>query len=318
MNAPAASTPATTPQKLYVLGHPVAHSKSPVMYNAVYKKLGFPWHYDLMDCETPAEAKAFLDKRDFLSINITTPYKPEALAAATAKAASAKLAHGANILVKKKDALIAFNTDGQGCIGYLERAGFDFAGAKVAICGTGPTALAILHAATIAGASEVLLLSRNKEHARDVLERYVEEFGELAHATVDLQAPKADHRSFLSAYEETTFRFGSYTTSTQAIHAADLVINATPLGMRAGDPAPFDVSLFRSGQAAFDVVYAHGETAFAAGAKAAGCTFCDGCGMLVAQAVATVQAVCDVSEIELALPFDELFDIMAQAADFDV
>ena len=88
--------------------------------------------------------------------------------------------------------------------------------------------------------------------------------------------------------------------------------------MRQGDPAPFDVSLFRSGQAAFDVVYAHGETAFAAGAKAAGCTFCDGCGMLVAQAVATVQAVCDVSEIELALPFDELFDIMAQAAEFDV
>ena len=76
------------PQKLYVLGHPVAHSKSPVMYNAVYGKLGFPWEYRLMDCETPAEAKAFLAARDFLSINITTPYKPEALAAATARAAS--------------------------------------------------------------------------------------------------------------------------------------------------------------------------------------------------------------------------------------
>ena len=79
------------PQKLYVLGHPVAHSKSPVMYNAVYAKLGFPWEYDLMDCETPAEAKAFLAARDFLSVNITTPYKPEALAAATARAASATL-----------------------------------------------------------------------------------------------------------------------------------------------------------------------------------------------------------------------------------
>ena len=88
------------PQKLYVLGHPVAHSKSPVMYNAVYGKLGFPWEYRLMDCKTPAEAKAFLAARDFLSINITTPYKPEALAAATARAASAKLAHGANILVR--------------------------------------------------------------------------------------------------------------------------------------------------------------------------------------------------------------------------
>ena len=226
------------PQKLYVLGHPVAHSKSPVMYNAVYGKLGFPWEYRLMDCKTPAEAKAFLAARDFLSINITTPYKPEALAAATARAASAKLAHGANILVKKGDALIAFNTDGRGCVGYLERTGFSFDGAKVAVCGTGPTALAILHAAAIAGASEVLLLSRDKERAREVLDRYVDEFGTLAHATVDLQAAVDGHRSFLTAYDETTFKFGSYTTSTQAIAAADLVINATPLGMREGDPAP--------------------------------------------------------------------------------
>ncbi len=106
------------------------------MYNAVYGQLGFPWEYRLMDCETPAEAKAFLAARDFLSVNITTPYKPEALAAATARAASAKLAHGANILVKKGDALIAFNTDGRGCVGYLERTGFSFDGTKVAVCGT--------------------------------------------------------------------------------------------------------------------------------------------------------------------------------------
>ena len=37
-------------EKLYVLGHPVSHSKSPVMYNAVYEKAGLPWHYGLMDC----------------------------------------------------------------------------------------------------------------------------------------------------------------------------------------------------------------------------------------------------------------------------
>ena len=80
----------------------------------------------------------------------------------------------------------------------------------------------------------------------------------------------------------------------------------------------FDVSLFREGQRAFDVVYAHGETAFAVGAKAAGCTFADGGGMLVAQAVATVQAVCDVSGIDCELSFDELFEIMANAAGFNI
>ena len=63
-------------EKLYVLGHPVSHSKSPVMYNAVYEKAGLPWHYGLMDVPTVPEAETFLAARDFLSINITTPYKP--------------------------------------------------------------------------------------------------------------------------------------------------------------------------------------------------------------------------------------------------
>ena len=56
------------------------------------------------------------------------------------------------------------------------------------------------------------------------------------------------------------------------------MVNATPLGMQAGDPAPFDTALFQPGQRAFDVVYGHGETAFVAGARAAGCTVSDGAG----------------------------------------
>ena len=52
--------------------------------------------------------------------------------------------------------------------------------------------------------------------------------------------------------------------------------------------------------------------------RAAGCTFADGGGMLVAQAVATVQAVCDVSGIDCELSFDELFETMANAAGFNV
>ena len=34
-------------ERLYILGHPVAHSKSPVMYNALYERLGLPWTYAL-------------------------------------------------------------------------------------------------------------------------------------------------------------------------------------------------------------------------------------------------------------------------------
>ncbi|MCI8425410.1 MAG: shikimate dehydrogenase, partial [Adlercreutzia sp.] len=103
------------------------------MYNAVYEKAGLDWFYGFADIPEAAEAEAFLAAREFLSLNITTPYKPQAFAAADVKAASAQLAHGANVLVNKGGALIAYNTDGQGCVAYLERAGVKFAGKSVVV-----------------------------------------------------------------------------------------------------------------------------------------------------------------------------------------
>ena len=311
-----ASQPQQQPQRLYLLGHPVAHSKSPAMYNAVYERLGLSWEYALADCATQEEAQLLLDARDFLSVNITTPYKPLAYQAATAKAASAKLALGANLLVRKGDALIGYNTDGQGCIAYLERTGFSFAGKRVAVCGTGPTALSILHASALAGADVALLVGRDKERTRRTLEGYVERFGLMATATIDLPPARPHHRSFRTAYERTVFKFGSYSTSEKALASADLVVNATPLGMGEGDPAPFDVSLLRPRQTVFDAVYGHGATALLAAAREAGCTVFDGAGMLVAQAVATVLTVCDLAGVDVPLDEDELFDLMAQAAGF--
>ncbi|OUO89001.1 shikimate dehydrogenase [Gordonibacter sp. An230] len=305
-------------ERLFLLGHPVAHSKSPAMYNAAYERLGLPWRYGLADLGTEEEARSFLAAEDFLSANVTTPYKPLAFEAATHTAATAKLSRGANLLVRKKGALIGYNTDGQGCVAYLERVGFGFAGKRVAVCGTGPTALSILHASAVAGADVCLLVGRDKERTRGVLEGYVERFGLLANATIDLPAALPHHRSFRAAYERPAFKFGSYATSSKALGSADLVVNATPLGMHEGDLAPFDTGLLHPGQTVLDAVYGHGETALMRGAREAGCTAFDGAGMLVGQAVATVGIVCDLAEAELSVTQDELFSLMAGAAGFDV
>ena len=303
-------------EHLYLLGHPIAHSKSPAMYNSAYERLGLPWHYDLADHAAVDEARAFLEAAGFLSVNVTTPYKPLAFEVAAATAASAKLAQGANLLVRKNGSLIGYNTDGQGCVAYLEREGLVFAGKRVAVCGTGPTALSILHACSVAGADVCLLVGRDKERTRGVLEAFVERFGLLANATIDLPAAHPHHRSFRTAYERTVFKFGSYATSEKALASADLVVNATPLGMHAGDAAPFDTSVLRPGQTVFDAVYGHGETALVRGAREAGCTVLDGSGMLVGQAVATVNIVCDLAEVDQPLSDDELFELMARAAGF--
>lgn len=311
-------TEAMEPANLYLLGHPVAHSKSPVMYNAVYERLGLPWTYGLADCATDEDARAFLAARDFLSINITTPYKPHALEAATAKDATANLAQGANVLVRQGEALIAYNTDGQGCVSFLERAGFVFAGKRVAVCGTGPTALSILHAAAVAGAESVVLVGRDRDRTRRVLAGYVDRFGLLATALLDQAPTRPHHRSLRVAYERTHFEFGSYAADAGALTSADLVVNATPLGMGANDPAPFGTSLLRPGQTVFDAVYGHGLTALVRAAREAGCAVHDGGGMLVAQAVATVLILCGIEGVEVPLSEGELFDIMAGAAQFDI
>lgn len=303
-------------EKSYLVGYPIAHSKSPVMYHAAYRCLGLPWNYDLAPCETEDEARRFLTSGDFLSVNITMPYKPLALEVATHRAASAKLARGANLLVRHDDAYLAYNTDGQGCVAYLERTGFCFAGTTVVVCGTGPTARAILHACSVAGASEVVLMGRDKDHTKQVLADYVERLGVLAHATVDLPPAVEHHRSLRAAYEETSYKFGSYATSTQIVHDADLVVNATPLGMTPDDEPPFDPSLLRTEQNVFDVVYGHGETALVKAARAAGCVVHDGSGMLVAQAVASVQTVVDITRADVDLTSVDLFAIMAEAAGF--
>ncbi len=317
---PSASIAQAT-QRLYVLGHPIAHSKSPAMYNAVYAHMGLPWIYDLADLACEDDARSFLEQRNFLSINVTTPYKVLAYEYATAKAASAKLAGGANLLVAKEGALLAFNTDGEGCVENLRRAGLAFQGARVVVCGTGPTSCAILHACALAGADDLVLLSRDKARSQAVLERYVDTLDTLAFSPMSEslsldkgrdQAAKT-RRSFREVYEQVHFRFGSYERSRKAIVEAKLIINATPLGMHEGDPAPFDTNLLHAKHTVFDVVYGHGETSLLAAARRAGAQAYDGSGMLVAQAVATIGIVTDLAGIECLPSTDELFVIMKRA-----
>lgn len=303
---------------LYILGHPVAHSKSPAMYNAAYGEMGLPWRYDLKDLATSEEARSFIGARDYLSINVTTPYKPEAYEAATVKAATAQLARGVNLLVAKDEHLIGYNVDGQGCVRFLEREGVDFRERAVAVCGTGPTALAILHAAVIAGARQVLLLGRDKARTRGVLERYVEDYRHLASTAISLPAPEDDHLGFAEAYEHADYKFGTYETSTSAIREADIIVDATVLGMRAGDPAPFDVALLHADQVVMDTVYGHGDTALLQAARTAGCRAFDGAGMLVSQGALTATILCEIENVSDVPSYDELFDIMATAAGFDL
>ena len=284
-------------EKAYVLGHPVAHSKSPAMHNAAYQALGLKWEYGLADCETEADARVFLNVRNWRALNITMPWKPLALEMADEASAAARLAKGANVLVNWGNRLYADNTDGKGCVAYLRREGFDFKGAQVVVCGTGPTSLAIMHACAEAGSERVALLGRDAEKARQALDAY------------------RDHSGGEQGSAELVS--GSYRDNASAIARATLIIDATPLGMNEGDPAPFSVGLLSARQTVLDVVYGHGESALVAAARATGCQTHDGAGMLVAQAVETVKDIASITGVFAIPAHTDLFAIMAQAAGFE-
>ena len=308
-------------ERLYVLGHPVAHSKSPAMYNAVYRALGLDWDYGFADRGTEEGARAFLGEADFLSINITTPWKPLAFSKAQVATSSAVLAQGANVLVKRVDgSFIADNTDGLGCVSYLKRRGVDFDGASVAVCGTGPTARAIMHACALAGAAKVTLLGRDATRTAAAVADYKERVAELV-ANRDANVVDAIDARYATAdltqiAASCAMAGRDYGAAENDIRAADVIIDATRLGMREGDPAPFGVDLISAGQVVFDVVYAHGETALVEGALEAGAAAFDGEGMLVAQAVATVHDVAGALDLPVDVDSIDLFQTMSVAAGF--
>lgn len=303
-------------EHLYVLGHPVAHSLSPALYNAVYPLLGLDWVYGIKDCSTEREARAFIEAGGFPSINITTPYKPLALSCARSASAAARLAQGANVLVAVPGGFVADNTDGVGCVSSLEREGVAIEGASVAVCGTGPAARSIMNACVFAGCERVTLLGRDGARARQAVEAYrggleaLSARGEEANP-LGISCVRRSVEAAIRGFDVSASAYGR-PEAARAIEGAGVVVDATTLGMHAGDPAPFDTSLLHEGQAVLDVVYAHGETALLAGARAQGCRAFDGLGMLVGQAVATVQGIAYVRG-DVDLSGADLFSVMEAA-----
>lgn len=283
-----------------LIGDPVAHSLSPVMHNTLYAELGkskWPfslWHYDSVlcpDAESAAHRIDLVRTGRYRGMNITMPYKGLALAQADYADLAADVAGGANVLMRDDDLkLCAYNTDGRGAVGAVERAmGASVEGLGVVVCGTGPTSMAIAAAAADARAARVTLMSRDASKAASSANR------------ISASLPSERARAvFGKGYED----------AASVVASADVFIDATPRGMSADDAPIVDVSLFHPGQAVLDVVYGHGLTKLVEGARAQGALAQDGLDMLVEQAALSVEIWAN----NLALPVEVDRSIMRRAA----
>lgn len=232
-----------------LLGHPVGHSISPEIHSAAFASAGIDAVYVACDVEPSAlpAAVAGLRALGFLGANVTVPHKRAVSALADERTPEAEAVGAVNTLYGEAGRLVADNTDATGLQDVLERDVGLAPGAGVLLFGAGGAARAAAVALGRLGA-RVEVLARRPEAARDV--------------------------AALAA------RMGA---AAGPVERPDLVVNATPLGLR-GEALPERCMRLSRGQAALDLVYGADDTPFLAAARRAGAAAYDGVGMLVAQA----------------------------------
>ncbi len=244
-----------------VIGHPVAHSRSPFIHNAFARASGQAMNYTRLACPIDGFESVL---REFANsgargCNVTLPFKfdtPRLAARCTARAA---LAGAANILRFDADGWLADNTDGVGLVHDIERnARVALAGRRVLLIGAGGGAAGALGALIASAPRELIVANRTLAKARALVARHVdfaENFGVALRAE-----PLSDCGG-----------------------AFDIVVNATASSLQ-GSVSPVDASALRPGGLALDMMYGPAAAPFLAWAEAHGAIARDGLGMLVEQA----------------------------------
>lgn len=247
-----------------VLGHPISHTLSPRMHNAAFKELGIDAVYLAFDVEPARLMKVLPSMADmgFGGVNLTVPLKEVAFRGIRELDEPARKLGAVNTVEIRRGGLCGHNTDGPGFLSAIKEAfGCGVGGLSVFVVGAGGAGRAIAITCAMQKARRILLA--------DVMEDRV---GRVAAETVRL-VPSA----------KVSVATGSPEEWANAARMADLVVNATPAGMRKGDKSPLGGCAFREGQMAYDLVYMFPETAFMKAAGRAGARTANGLGMLLHQ-----------------------------------
>lgn len=242
-----------------VLGHPVAHTLSPAMHNAAFHALGMDAVYLAFDVQ-PGRLLGVLESMadmGFGGVNITVPLKEVAAKGLPRLDESAQLMGAVNTVQFTPGGMIGHNTDGEGFLRAVrEDLGRSVEGLSVFICGAGGAGRAVALACAGSGARALTLADTDAARPVNVAREVKARFGVEA--------------KIAGAWDDDA-------------RSADLVVQATPLGMKPGDASPLGPGAFRAGQAAFDLVYMYPETAFMKAARAGGAQAANGLGMLLYQ-----------------------------------
>lgn len=237
---------------------------SPRMHNAVFARGGADYVYVAMDVAPRylLEAVEGLRALGFVGFNVTMPHKNAVLPLLDELDASARLSGSVNTVVIQDGRLRGFDTDGSGFVEACGEAGVSLAGRRVVIVGAGGAAAAIAVAALGEGAARLHVVNRTFQRAGELCARLSGVAGEteiLARPIRELGEAAAE---------------------------AEVIVNATYLGMKEEDPLPVPGEALTAEKVICDAVYrAGGETKLVRQAREAGARIVSGGRMLLFQGV---------------------------------
>ncbi len=254
-----------------IIGHPIGQVKSPAALSTIMAERNFngivvPFdiHPDDLDGWV-AQAQVM---RNVSGIVITVPHKAACLAACSATSNRAKAAGAVNIMIRTENGWIGDATDGQGYLDGITVEGFDVKGKAALLVGTGGAGSAIAYEILARGALELALHDIDLARRDALIRRLDQEF------PGKVRIGSTDPRGF------------------------QLIANATPLGMREGDPLPVQVDYLKAEQFVADVVTRPAVPPLIAAARRTGCATMPGTGMFQAQAVLLAELLMGTRSIE--------------------
>ncbi len=244
-----------------VIGSPIRHSLSPAIFNAAFTAAGLDWAYLAFDVPEGAAGLALGGMRalGIDGLSVTMPHKAAVLEGLDELSDDARALGAVNCITRHGGLLRGDNTDGPGFLDALRvDEGIDVAGLRCVVVGAGGAGRAVARALGGAGAGSIAVLNRSPDAAAAIVQ--------VVGSSARVGTP-AD------------------------LDAADLVVNATPLGMGvvvgtdgAPEPLPLDPARLREGQVVVDLVYHPAVTPLLAAARDRGLRTVNGLGMLIHQA----------------------------------
>jgi len=249
-----------------LLGFPAHHSMGPAIHNTAFEELKLPFVYVAHDVAPADLAAAIAGTRalGYRGLSITMPHKVAALDLVDEVDATARAIGCINTVVNDHGRLLGYNSDGQGALDALARAGIAISGRRVLVLGSGGAARAVAMTVALHGRpAELEILG------------VVED--ELAHLGRDIGEK--------SAIQPRAQRLDD-TTLAAAVERAEVLLHCTPVGMTPEKERTLvPRNLLRPELAVFDAVYNPRRTLLLKEAAALGCRVVEGMEMFLGQAM---------------------------------